>query len=298
MIRRQARQRRDYLYRKALTLQQAEIASKRRALKASLATGKPLDPAIANDTALRRDFKYDETVADRTAEDELDLDDEYAALSGIKDPRVLVMTARNPSSRLRTFSKELRLIFPGAIQPNRGTLVLDELVGAANASGFSDVVMAHEHRGDPTALSISHLPHGPTASFSLHDCMLRKDVAAANGTEMGTVNETYPHLVFEGFSTRLGERVVKILKHLFPPRGTGRPVRDGRVITFKCIEDSIQVRHHAFIRSGRDSVTLQEIGPRMTMRLFEVRGGTLAEEGEKEWHLSLYTRTGKKKDYL
>lgn len=52
-----ARERRDYLYRRALTLQQAELASKRSALKASLASGKLLDPSIANDESLRRDYK-------------------------------------------------------------------------------------------------------------------------------------------------------------------------------------------------------------------------------------------------
>lgn len=187
-------------------------------------------------------------------------------------------------------------MMPTAVAPNRGGMVLEELVRGAVQSGFSDVVMLHEHRGVPTALTVSHLPHGPTASFSLHNVLLRKDVAE----EQGSVNESYPHLVFEGFSTRLGERVVKILKHLFPPReGSGRPVKDGRVITFKNVEDSVEVRHHAFVRSGYKDVVLRETGPRMTMRLFEIRGGTLeSREGDREWHLSQYTRTSKKKDYL
>ena len=241
--RRQARQRRDYVYRRALTLREAATAQKRAALKHSLATGKPLDPSIANDTNLRRDFKYDESVADRTTDQALDLDDEYAALSGIRDPRVLVMTARDPSSRLRTFSKEIRLMFPTAVAPNRGNLVLKDIVESANASGFSDVVMLHEHRGTPTALVVSHLPHGPTVSFSLHHCVLRKEVAALNGEDVGTVNETYPHLVFEGFSSRLGERVVKVLKHLFPPKEASgsKGVKSGRICSFQNVEDAIEV---------------------------------------------------------
>ncbi|KAI9669959.1 MAG: snoRNA-binding rRNA-processing protein imp4 [Alyxoria varia] len=294
MLRRQARERRDYLYRRALTLRDAEIAAKRAALKDSLATGKPLDPSVANDNDLRRNYKYDESRADRTAEDELDLDDEYGALSGIADPRVLVTTSRDPSSRLGTFAKEVRLILPTAIRLNRGTLVLPDLVKSAQSNGLSDVVLLHEHRGTPTALTVSHLPHGPTASFSLHNVLLRKEVADAQGT----VSESYPHLIFEGFSTRLGERVVKILKHLFPPReGTNK--LGNRVVTFKNVEDSIEIRHHVFVRTGHQSVELAEVGPRMTMRLFEIRGGTLEnKDGDKEWHLSQYTRTGKKKDYL
>ena len=81
--RKQARQRRDYLYRRALTLRDAEIAEKRAKLKASLASGKPLAPDVANDKELRTDFRFDESQVDRTTEERLDLDDEYAELSGV-----------------------------------------------------------------------------------------------------------------------------------------------------------------------------------------------------------------------
>jgi U3 small nucleolar ribonucleoprotein protein IMP4 len=44
------------------------------------------------------------------------------------------------------------------------------------------------------------------------------------------VSESYPHLIFEGFSTKLGERIVQVLKHLFPPReGTAKV--GNRVVT-------------------------------------------------------------------
>lgn len=298
MERRQARQRRDYLYRRAVTLQQSEIAAKRSALKTSLATGKPLDPHIANDKNLRADYKYDETIADRTAEDELDLDDEYAHLSGIVDPRILVTTSRDPSTRLGTFAKEIRLLLPTAIRLNRGNLILPDLVKGAQANGLSDIILLHEHRGTPTALTISHLPHGPTASFSLHNVLLRSDIPDAS---KGTVSESYPHLIFDNFNTRLGKRVVKILQHLFPPREPLGPKTKlgNRVVTFRNEGDSIEVRHHVFVKTGYESVELAEVGPRMTMRLFEIRGGTMEnKEGDREWTLTNYTRTAKKKDYL
>lgn len=296
MIRRQARQRRDYLYRRALTLRDAEIASKRAALKASLATGKPLDPTIANDTQLRKDYKYDESQPEN-----LSIDDEYAHLSGIVDPRILITTSRSPSSRLGAFAKELRLLLPTSIRLNRGNLILPNLVASANAAGLSDLMILHEHRGTPTALTISHFPHGPTASFSLHNVLLRYDIPSAT---RGTVSEAYPHLVFDNFTTPLGQRVVQILKHLFPPRegvtpNTPAAKLGNRIVTFKNIEDSIEVRHHVFVKTGHQSVELAEVGPRMTMRLFEIRGGTVeAKEGDVEWHLNQYTRTGRKKDYL
>jgi hypothetical protein len=50
MQRRQARERRDYLYRRALTLRDAELAAKRAALKQSLSSGRPLTKDLAEDT--------------------------------------------------------------------------------------------------------------------------------------------------------------------------------------------------------------------------------------------------------
>ncbi|PWY94841.1 Brix-domain-containing protein [Aspergillus sclerotioniger CBS 115572] len=297
MLRRQARERRDYLYRRALTLRDASIAEKRAQLKASLASGKPVDPSVADDKALREDFKYDESItpADKQNKDEVDLDDEYALTSGIADPRPIVTTSRSPSVRLGTFAKEIRLLLPTSIRLNRGNLVLPDLISSANAAALTDMILLHEHRGTPTAMTISHLPHGPTASFSLHNVVLRADIPDA---ARGTVSESYPHLVFEGFTTRLGLRVVQILKHLFPPRETGKV--GNRVVSFVNKEDSIEVRHHVFVKTGYRDVELAEVGPRMTMRLFEIRGGTLEKgsSGDVEWALTQYTRTSKKKDYL
>ncbi|KKY24147.1 putative u3 small nucleolar ribonucleoprotein imp4 [Phaeomoniella chlamydospora] len=293
MIRRQARERRDYLYRKALQLRDASIAEKRSALKASLASGKPLDPSIANDKSLRNDFRFDESL-DAEAQD---LDDEYSLLSGLTDPRPLVTTSRDPSTRLAAFSKEIRLLLPTSIRLNRGNLILENLLSSAKASALSDVILLHEHRGTPTALTVSHLPHGPTASFSLHNVVLRADIP---NSSRGTVSESYPHLIFEGFTTTLGKRVVQILKHLFPPRESATAKLGNRVVTFKNVEDSIEVRHHVFVKTSYKDVELAEVGPRMTMRCFEIRGGTLEKDsgGEVEWALTQYTRTGKKKDYL
>ncbi|OOG00793.1 hypothetical protein ASPCADRAFT_202626 [Aspergillus carbonarius ITEM 5010] len=297
MLRRQARERRDYLYRRALTLRDASIAEKRAQLKASLASGKPVDPSIADDKALREDFKYDESITptDKQNKDEVDLDDEYALTSGIADPRPIVTTSRSPSVRLGTFAKEIRLLLPTSIRLNRGNLVLPDLISSANAAALTDMILLHEHRGTPTAMTISHLPHGPTASFSLHNVVLRADIPDA---ARGTVSESYPHLIFEGFTTKLGLRVVQILKHLFPPRETGKV--GNRVVSFVNKEDSIEVRHHVFVKTGYRDVELAEVGPRMTMRLFEIRGGTLEKgsSGDVEWALTQYTRTSKKKDYL
>lgn len=55
-------------------MKDAEISEKRAKLRESLATGRPLDHAIANDEKLRKDFQYDEAMPDN--KEQLDLDDE------------------------------------------------------------------------------------------------------------------------------------------------------------------------------------------------------------------------------
>ncbi|KAA8913319.1 anticodon-binding protein [Sphaerosporella brunnea] len=294
MIRRNARERRDFLYRKQLELQNAQVAEKRAKLKAALATGKPLPKEIANDAQLRKDFKYDESQPEG---DDAFIDDEYDALSGIVDPKIIITTSRDPSSRLMQFAKEIRLLLPNSIRLNRGNTVLPTLCQSCHSTSTSDLVLLHEHRGTPTSLTISHFPHGPTAMFSLHNVVQRHDIP---DSARGTVSEAYPHLIFEGFTTPLGKRVVTILKHLFPPREATKMNEGSRVVTFALTEgDYISVRHHVYVRTGFKTVELAEVGPRMEMKLFEIRLGTVDnKDADYEWRLANYTRTARKRDLL
>lgn len=54
------------------------------------------------------------------------VDDEYAT-AGIEDPKVCVTTSRDPSSRLKKFVKEIKLIIPNSQRINRGASKLDEV---------------------------------------------------------------------------------------------------------------------------------------------------------------------------
>ncbi|KAK9465411.1 anticodon-binding protein [Lipomyces arxii] len=283
MLRKQARERREYLYKKSVALRESNLVVKRQQLRAALASGKPLPKDIAEDDELRKDFKYDESMRE-------EIDDEYSALSGIQEPRVVVTTSRDPSSRLSQFAKEIRLMLPTSVRLNRGNAVLPSLVKACQASSTTDLIILHEHRGVPTALTISHFPHGPTASFSLHNVVLRHDIQNA-----GTVAESYPHLIFDNFTSSLGKRVVQILKHMFPP---GVKKDSARVITFSNKGDFVSVRHHVYVRT-KDGVELAEVGPRFEMRLYELKLGTIDnKDADVEWMYRGFVRTANKKDYL
>lgn len=283
MIRRNARERREYLYRKSVELQEAKLTEKRQQLKAALASGKPLNKDLSEDADLQKNFIYDES-------EQLQIDDEYQATSGIVEPRVIITTSRSPSVKLLQFSKEVKLMFPNSIKLNRGNYIIPELVQLCQKSSINDLIILHEHRGTPTSLTINHFPHGPSAIFTLHNVKLRHDLP-----NLGNVSESYPHLIFEGFTTKLGKRVEQIIKHLFPP---GVKKDSTRVITFVNNNDFISVRHHVYVKT-KDSVEISEIGPRFEMRLFELRLGTIDnKDSDIEWQLRRFIRTGNRKNYL
>ena len=111
----------------------------------------------------------------------------------------------------------------------------------------------------------------------------------------GNQSEVTPHLIFDNFTTPLGQRVVTVLKHLFP---AGAKKDSPRVITFANKGDFISVRQHIYVRT-REGVEIAEVGPRFEMRLFELRLGTLEnKDADVEWQLRRFVRTASRKDYL
>merc|ERR1711894_83232 len=202
----------------------------------------------------------------------------------------MITTSRDPSSKLKQFAKELRLIFPGAQRLNRGTYEFKQLMEACRANAVTDFLVVHEHRGVPDGLVVCHLPHGPTAYFTITDIVMRHDIP-----DIGKVSEAAPHLVFHNFKTRLGERCMSILKYLFPvPKEESK-----RVITFANQDDYISFRHHTYKKEKGKDIELVEVGPRFEMKLYEIRLGTVDQaEADLEWKLKPYMNTAKKRKHL
>lgn len=89
----------------------------------------------------------------------------------------------------------------------------------------------HEHRGEPDGMIISHMPLGPTIYFGVSKAVMRHDL----DVRADPLSEAYPHLIFNNFGTQLGERVITILKHLFPvPK-----IDSKRVLTFNNVNGNI-----------------------------------------------------------
>ncbi|VDC02556.1 unnamed protein product [Peniophora sp. CBMAI 1063] len=288
MLRKQSRERRQYVYAKSLEAQERQTYERKQALKDALASGKQLPTELRKHaSALGRDLPFDEAQSDPTTH----IDSEYSR-AGIQDPKIIVTTSRDPSSKLLQFAKEMRLVFPNSHRINRGNYVVKDLAEACRANDVSDLVILHEHRGVPDAMIVSHFPHGPTLYFTLHNVSLRHDIASYRAS---TVSEQYPHLIFENFSSPLGERIRDCLKYLFPV-----PKEDAkRVMTFSNEHDFISFRHHVFVKVPPRDVQLAEVGPRFEMKPYEIRQGTVEQtEAEREWVLSHYSRTAKKRSLL
>ena len=114
--RRQTRLRREYLYRKSLQGREKGTYEQKRLVRAALASGKKLP------TEIRASYdKLDGEIQQEDAKTEVQkthVDDEYGD-AGLEDPRVCVTTSRDPSSRLKQFAKEVKLLFPNSTRINR-----------------------------------------------------------------------------------------------------------------------------------------------------------------------------------
>jgi U3 small nucleolar ribonucleoprotein protein IMP4 len=261
-------------------------------VRQALATGKTKLPTEvrASYDVLKKEIDAEDV---KTEQVHSHIDDEYADVGWI-EPRVCVTTSRDPSSRLKQFVKEVKLLFPNSTRINRGNNRVDELVESAKQAEFSDLVIVQETRGEPDGLVISHLPMGPTAFFSISNAVLRHDLEGG----AAPMSEAYPHLILEGFTTELGKRVANILKCLFP---VPQKADSKRVITFFNQNDYISFRHHMYTKTSgvEPQVMLHEVGPRFELKLYQIRLGTLDQtEADNEYVLRPYQNTAAKRKVL
>ncbi|XP_066948676.1 U3 small nucleolar ribonucleoprotein protein IMP4 isoform X1 [Macrobrachium rosenbergii] len=298
-LRRQARLRREYLYRKNLQQRHFMHEAKKKKIMNSLADGKEIPTKLQNSAIkLMEAGDWDDLgpklaveLAGEATRGDTHNDDEYR-WAGVEDPKIVITTSHDPSAKLKQFAKEMKLLFPNSQRMNRGKYENKQLIEACRANQVTDFIVLHETRGRPDAMVISHLPCGPTAYFTLADVVMRHDIP-----DIGTMSEQYPHLIFQNFKSSLGVRTSNILKYLFPV-----PKEDStRVVSFINWDDWILFRQHTYkkIDGGKD-YSLQEIGPRFSMKLYRIILGTLDEEGaaDTEFVLKPYMNTAKKRKYL
>ncbi|CAL5004008.1 unnamed protein product [Urochloa decumbens] len=291
MIRRTQRTRREYLFTKSLEGAERVQYEKKRRIRQALEEGKPIPTELRNEEhELRRQIDLEDQ--ERQVPKNI-VDNEYAT-ANIREPKIMLTTSRNPSSPLVQFVKELKVVFPNSQRINRGGQVISEIVESCRSHDITDLILVHEHRGQPDGLIVSHLPHGPTAYFGLLNVVTRHDIKDRKA--MGKMSEAYPHLILDNFSTKIGERTATILKHLFPvPKPDSK-----RIITFANRDDYISFRHHVYEKpGGPKSIDLKEVGPRFELRLYQIKLGTVEQnEAQSEYVLRPYINTAKKQKTL
>lgn len=218
------------------------------------------------------------------------MDDEYN-IDRYTEPKIMITTSRRPSSKLVQFQKEVSLLFPNSIRFNRGAYKMKDIVEAAERREFSDIILLHEHRGEPDGMIISHMPFGPTLYLGITGTVLRHDL----GAKPDPMSEAAPHLIFENMDSKLGERIKQIIKALFPV-----PKHDSkRVQTFANYGDIISFRHHTYTKPDYNKVELNEIGPRFDLKPYQLRLGNLIQlEAKNEWVLRPYMNTAAKRSAL
>ncbi|CAF0970348.1 unnamed protein product [Adineta ricciae] len=287
MLRRQARLRREYIYKKSIEQRQKTIEDKKKRLKQAIDENRKI-PTDLRDEALKlqQQTDWDDAGAEGIISPE---DDEYR-WAGVEDPKVIITTSHDPSSKLKQFSKELNRLIPNSQRINRGNYNSRQIVEACRSNQVTDLILVQETRGVPDVIQISHFPYGPTASFSLSNVVMRHDVP-----DVGPMSEQYPHLIFSNLTSKLGQRTSNILKYLFPV-----PKEDShRTITFVNQDDFISFRHHVY-KKKEGQIELTELGPRFEMKLYQIKLGTIdqLDACDTEWQYRPFMNTTKKRQFL
>lgn len=206
--------------------------------------------------------------------------DEFAKYySGEVTPKVLITTKKKSSQKLVSFCNEFIGVIPNLEYYDRQGFKVTEIIEFAKNREYTDLLIFSERNKKPDGLCVIHLPDGPTAHFRVTSTWTRKQIP-----NHGNPTGYNPELILQGFDTRLGQRFARMFMAIFPQR----PEFRGRcVVTLKNQRDFLFFRHHRYLfkDEGR-KVILQEVGPRMTLKLRSLEQGTF--EGKHAKHEFMY----------
>ena len=215
-------------------------------------------------------------------------------------PKILITTAIN--STLHREAAVLTRLFPNSKYIRRSShrygykFSVREISSFATNQGYGSVIVLEEDLKKPSGLTIVHLPDGPTFHFTISNWYDGKSIPGH-----GRATSHVPELILNNFTTPLGLLTAHLLRSLFP----AAPDLEGRqVITFHNQRDYIFLRRFRYLlRDKRESekavvgidgrvmtgaeevrAGLQELGPRLTLKLRRVDKGIQRASGQEwEW---------------
>ncbi|PHJ22843.1 imp4 family u3 small nucleolar ribonucleoprotein [Cystoisospora suis] len=260
------KQRRQMMAFKLLQEKKKERSKKKKERRAKERRGEPVEKKTPKTIESMR--RFDPTVVeedDDEVEGEEEVDEFASFFSNEKTPKLMVTTNRRVTKDMYAFLKEVLFIFPNAFFYKRWSYQIKNICKFAIKHDFTDLLIFKEKNHRPHGLYIVHLPEGPTSYFRISGVRLAQEMHGA-----ATMTTHLPELLLNNFTTRLGRRVARQLAALFPltPEFVGR-----RVVTFHNQRDFIFFRHHRYIFEDGKKTRLQEIGPRLTLKLLWMHAG-------------------------
>ncbi|KAF8312194.1 Brix-domain-containing protein [Clavulina sp. PMI_390] len=183
-------------------------------------------------------------------------------------PKVLITTSSRATKVTFDFCAELKDVIPGGEfirrKKNKG-FEIGRVAGWAAGRGYGAVVVVNEDRKKCNAITMIHLPSGPTAYFKLTSVQLSAEIHGH-----ARPSPHHPELILNGFVTRLGHMVGRMFQTLYPPV----PEFEGRqVVTLHNQRDFLFFRRHRYMFKSPERAALQEIGPRFTLKLKWIKKG-------------------------
>lgn len=285
---------RQEIYQKQKTLKRKikkKEKEKRKKVRAELGDDAP--PMTVQKTQDNTKEEDETVVADNDEEvAAAEAQDEFAThFSNEATPKIIITTNYKPTKRMIEFIKDLLKLVPNSYYYSRKRYAIKKVIEYAKEKDFTDIVIINEDRKKLNAMTITHLPEGPTAHFKLSSVRLHNEMHGA-----GSVSNHKPEVILNNFSTRLGHRVGRLLGSMFhqEPNFKGR-----RVATFHNQRDFIFVRHHRYIFSSMEKARIQELGPQFTLKLKWLQHGTFdTKYGEYEWMHKKEMDTSRKRFFL
>jgi ribosome production factor 1 len=215
-------------------------------------------------------------------------------------PKILITTSLN--STLHHEARLLTDLFPNSVYIRRTAhrhahkFSLREISSFAANRNYTAVIVLEEDQKRPSGLTVVHLPHGPTFHFSMSNFIEGKKLPGH-----GRSTDHWPELILTNFLTPLGLLTSQLFRTLFP----AQPHFEGRqVLTVLNQRGFIFIRRHRYaFREKRETeksvvgadgkemkgaegirAALQEIGPRLTLKLRRIDKGIQRSSGQEwEW---------------
>ncbi|KAG9304286.1 hypothetical protein G9A89_019848 [Geosiphon pyriformis] len=238
--------------------------------------------------------EHDETIV--VSDDEEVLEDEAndEFLQYFREgivPKLLITTSSGATKQVYEFAEELVDVFPNSQFVRRvKQYTIKQIVDFCINREFTDVMVVNEDKKTPNAITLIHLPNGPTAYFKLSSIKRSKEIQ-----DHGRSSSHKPELILNNFNTRLGHTIGRWFQALFPhvPEFKGR-----QVATFHNQRDFIFFRRHRYVFRNKERADLQELGPRFTLKLKWLQRGAFEKDGEYEWLFQPDMETSRRRFFL